>query len=214
MFPQYGELSPINGWDLLASLGHPSKFQRVSRLAFVTAATSLTGNEPNFARCLAVSWAATLYIHFWRLLSLTEFCPVQNWVYVQVLRSGILAVLLHGTPAAGVSQTLWSGTKNGITELSQTAPPIFDRAAITLGIGPHSSYFLAYASIRCHVRGLCPVASCSFLGMNMYLAKLYSGCKAAKIDNKLLQNMWARDKHITRSSPTHRRPSTAPSILH
>ena len=39
-------------------------FQRVSRLAFVTAATSLTGGQPNFAQCLAVSWAATLYIHF------------------------------------------------------------------------------------------------------------------------------------------------------
>ena len=37
---------------------------------------------------------------------LTEFCPLQNSLYVQVLRSLILAPLLHGTPAAGVSQTL------------------------------------------------------------------------------------------------------------
>jgi len=28
--------------------------------------------------------------------------------------------------------------KDGITELSQRAPPIFGRVAITLGIGPHS----------------------------------------------------------------------------
>jgi len=37
---------------------------------------------------------------------LTEFCPVQNSLYVQVLRS-ILAALLHGipAPAAGRSQT-------------------------------------------------------------------------------------------------------------
>jgi len=41
---------------------------------------------------------------------LTEFCPVQNSLYVQVLRSPILAALLHGTPAAGVSQTLRRGT--------------------------------------------------------------------------------------------------------
>ena len=27
---QYGELWPTNGWDLLASLGHPCKFQRLS----------------------------------------------------------------------------------------------------------------------------------------------------------------------------------------
>jgi len=47
--------------------GTPSKFQRVSRFGFVIAATSLAGGHPNFARCLAVSWAGT-YIHFRRLL--------------------------------------------------------------------------------------------------------------------------------------------------
>jgi len=66
---------------------------------------------------------------------LTEFCPVQNSLYVQLLRCPILAALLHGTPAAGVSQTLRRGTRNGITELSQTASPIFGWAAITFGIG-------------------------------------------------------------------------------
>jgi len=56
----------------LASLGNPRKFQRVSRLRFVTAATSLTAaNETlKFARCLAVFWASTLYIHFRWLLPL------------------------------------------------------------------------------------------------------------------------------------------------
>jgi len=42
MSPQYGKLRPMNGWDPLASLGHTSKFQRVSSLAFITAVTSLT----------------------------------------------------------------------------------------------------------------------------------------------------------------------------
>jgi len=64
---------------------------------------------------------------------------MQNSLYVQVLRSHILAALLHGTPAAGVSQTLRRDQRNGIMKLSQRAPPIFDWAAITLGIGPHSS---------------------------------------------------------------------------
>jgi len=86
-----------------------------------------------------VSWVGTLYMHFRALLNcpLTEFCPVQNSLYVQVLRSPILTALLHGTPATGVSQTLRRGTRNGITELSQRAPPIFGEASITLGIGPH-----------------------------------------------------------------------------
>jgi len=149
MSSPYGELRLFSGWDPLASLRHPGKFQWVSRLAFVTAVTSLTGGQPNFARCLAVSWAATLFMLFRRLLHrakfcqgqvpLTEFCPVQNTPFTQVLRSRILAALLPGTPAADVSQTLRRGTRNGITELSQRAPPIFGRAAITLGIGPHSS---------------------------------------------------------------------------
>jgi len=77
----------------------------------------------------------------WELLPITEFCQLQNWLCVQVLRSPILATLLHGTRAGAVSQTLWRGTRNRITELSQRAPPIFGWAAIMLGIGPHSSCF-------------------------------------------------------------------------
>jgi len=61
MSPQYGELRPTNGWDRLASLGHPTEFHPVSRLAFVTEATLLTGGQPNFSRCLSVSWAGKLY---------------------------------------------------------------------------------------------------------------------------------------------------------
>jgi len=63
---------------LSAQLRHVStigkKFQRVSRLAFVTAATSLTRGQPNFARCLAVSWARTLGIYiFGGSWTLTDF---------------------------------------------------------------------------------------------------------------------------------------------
>ena len=61
MSPQYCELRPTKGWDRLASLGHPCKFQRVSRLgSIVTAATSLTGGQPNctmFGRLLG--WYCT-----------------------------------------------------------------------------------------------------------------------------------------------------------
>ena len=59
-------------WDLLASLGHRCKFQRVSRLGSVTARHASSGRQPN--------------------------CGVQ-----------------------------------------QRAPPVVGRAAITLGISPHSS---------------------------------------------------------------------------
>jgi len=46
---EYGVLWPTSGWHLLASLGHPSTFQRVSRLGSVTARHSSSGRQPNFA---------------------------------------------------------------------------------------------------------------------------------------------------------------------
>jgi len=58
-------------------LGHPGKFQRVSRLRFVAAPTSLNGGQQDFAGCLAVSWAGTLYI-CGGSCPLTEFCQLQN----------------------------------------------------------------------------------------------------------------------------------------
>jgi len=61
MFSQHGERRPTNGWHRFRNFGHPSKFQRVSRVGFVTTPTSLNGRQPNFARCLAVSWAGTIY---------------------------------------------------------------------------------------------------------------------------------------------------------
>ena len=51
----------------------------------------------------------------------------------------VLAALLHGTPVLGVSQTL---------RREQRVPPIFSRAAITMGIGPHSSFQYFFASMQ------------------------------------------------------------------
>jgi len=87
MSSQYDELRSTSGWDRLAGLGHPSKFQRVSRVGFVTAPTSLNEGQPNFALCLAVSWSGTLCrpIHFRGLLPLTEFCQMQYSLCVQSL---------------------------------------------------------------------------------------------------------------------------------
>ena len=142
MYPQYRELRPISGWHRFTSLRHPSKFQRVSRVGFVTAPTSFNGRQPNFAQCFSTSWAGTLYIHFGGSCPLTEFLQVQNLLCVQVLHYPILAALLHSTRAVSVRQSLRRGTRNAINQLSQTAPPISDRAATTLGIGPHSSIFI------------------------------------------------------------------------
>jgi len=47
-FPQYGELRPTSGWNRSGSLGHPCKFQWVSRLGSITARHSSIGHQPNF----------------------------------------------------------------------------------------------------------------------------------------------------------------------
>jgi len=73
MSPQYGKLRPTSGCDRSGSLRHPSKFQRVSHLGSITAAMSLNGRQPNFARCLAVSWAGTLIYIFGGSCSLRNF---------------------------------------------------------------------------------------------------------------------------------------------
>ena len=75
----------------------------------------------------------------------------------------VLTALLHGNRTAGVSQTLQRGTRNGIIELSQTAPPVFDRAVIRLGIGPHSScgilfWSIAMSTIECLLSRGCLLA--------------------------------------------------------
>ena len=85
--------------------GTPAHFNRFHVLAsLLQRRRSTEANQT--ARCLAVSWAGTLYIPFRRILPLMEFCQVHNSHYVKVLRSPILAALLHGTWAMSISQIL------------------------------------------------------------------------------------------------------------
>jgi len=88
-----------------------------------------------------------------RILSGAKF-TLQNSLCVQVLRSAILAVLLHGTRAVGVSQTLRRGSLQGMelrnfrsSSFSTKGATYIPRAAVTLGIGPHSIYL--YSNFVC-----------------------------------------------------------------
>jgi len=100
----FSSLTAEVGWS---SLGHPSKFQRVSCLGFVTAPTSLRRSlEAN--QTLHDVWPSPRPIHCTSSGALAAdgilpgaVCQVQNSLCVQVLHSPIFAALLHGTPAAG-----------------------------------------------------------------------------------------------------------------
>jgi len=78
---------------------------------------------------------------------LSEFCPMQNSLCVQLLHSHWQRYCTARHQRAWAKLWLPHATRNGITELSQRAPPIFGWAAITLGIGPHSSCEKCW---RCH----------------------------------------------------------------
>jgi len=130
MSSQYGELRPTSSWDRFVSLGHPSKFQRVSHLGFVTAATSLNGSQPNFARCLRVSWAGRVCIHIRRLFAPNGILPSAKFT----LRLSLALSYIDSVTARQSS----SGRQPNCG-VEQRAPPLFGRAAITLSIGPHSS---------------------------------------------------------------------------
>jgi len=91
----WGIIANFNGFRVLASLLH----QRRS-------------TEAN--QSLHDVWPPPgLVVHYIYIFGgsspLTEFYQVQSSLCVQVLRSPILAALLHGTRAVGVSQTLWRG---------------------------------------------------------------------------------------------------------
>ena len=101
MFLQYGELTPTNGWYLMASLGHPSKFQRVSRLGSVTAWHSSSGRQPNFA---ALNRGRHLYSagrpSRWALAHILVFFCLANYVCI--------IQLLNFRWLSTVHNTIWS----------------------------------------------------------------------------------------------------------
>jgi len=133
-------VSPLPAEIGLPVWGTPANFNKFRVLAsLLQRRRSLEANQALHDVWLSPGLVRCIYI-YGGSCPLTEFCQVQNSLCVQVLRSPILAALLHGTGAAGVSQNLRHAARNGITELSQTAPPIFGMAAITFGIGPHSSF--------------------------------------------------------------------------
>jgi len=96
----------------------------------VTAPTSLNGGQPNFAQCLAVSWAGTLSVHFWGLLPCNGILPGAKLTLSCVAFSYIGSITARHSNSG---RELNCGVE-------QRAPPIFGRAAITLSFGPHSSF--------------------------------------------------------------------------
>jgi len=131
----FGPLAAEIGWRVW---GTPANFSGFHVLALLLQ----WHRSPEANQTLHDVWPSLGLVHYIYPF-LGALAPGQNFtrckIYFasQVLRSPVLAALLHGTQTAGVSRNLLRAARNGITELSQRAPPIL---AITLGISPHSSF--------------------------------------------------------------------------
>ena len=138
IFAIKANFGPLTAEIGLSDWGTPANFNRFRILASLLQRR----RTPEANQTLHVLWSSPELAHYIYIFG--GFCPPDT-LCVQVLRSPILAALLHGTPAAGFSQSLRCATLDGITELSQMAAPMFGRAAFRLGISPHSN--LTYTSV-------------------------------------------------------------------
>jgi len=100
---------------------------------------SLTECQPNFAYCLTISCAGTLYIHFRELLAPDRILLGAKFTLRPSLAFSYIGSITARHFSSGCQPNFAAWYKEWITELSQKAPPIFTWAVITLGIGPYSS---------------------------------------------------------------------------
>ena len=105
----------FNGFCILASL-----LQRP---------TSLNASQPNFARCLAVTCAGRLYIHFWQLLPRNGILLGTKFT----LHPPSLALSYWQHYCTAFEQWAWAI----LCGVEHRAPPIFGRAIIG-SLGHHS----------------------------------------------------------------------------
>jgi len=142
MSSQYGELPRLAAAIVLLVCGTPANFNGLHVLAsLLQRRRSTEANKTKmFGRFLG--WY-TIYTFSGAVAPQRNFARCKIYFASQVSRSPILPpyTALEQRPSGKRYFIMWyvHRTRNKITELSLRAPPIFAFAAITLGIGPHSS---------------------------------------------------------------------------
>jgi len=111
---------------------------RKTRLGFVTAPTSLNGGQPNFAQCLAVSWAGALYVHFWGLSSPNGILPGAKFTLRPCLALSYIGIVTarRSSRAVCVSHCLRHGifTRQGGHPIRHWAVELFSFYSSTGGL--------------------------------------------------------------------------------
>jgi len=105
IFSQYGEIRPTSGWNLLASLGQSSKFQRVSHLGSITAWHSSSGRQPKF---VALNRGRHLHSAGWS----------SRWTLDRILVRNVTSTVFRWISRMGM-RTLWPGTGKDVDSITQ-----------------------------------------------------------------------------------------------
>jgi len=137
MSPQYGELRPTNGWDLLASLGHPTIFNGFRVLASLLQRRRST--EAN--QTLHDVWPSPELVHHVYIFG--DSLPSDGILSrAKLTLRACLAFSYIGSVAARHSS---SGPQpNFAAWYTEWNYRTFGWAAITLGIGPHSNNYIIF----------------------------------------------------------------------
>jgi len=165
----------------LASLGTPANFNGFRVLVSLLHRRRSTEINQTL-HDVSLSFGLVYYVYILRSsCPLMEFFQLHNSLCAQVLCSPILAALLHGTRAVAK-----------VCDVRQLrAPPIFGRAAITLGIGPHSSFYSAPQCSHCKrciataIPSVCPSVRLSVTRLycvtpTIHVARCSLHCQIAK----------------------------------
>jgi len=133
----FGPLTAKISWRVL---GTPANFNGFRALASLLHQQG----QPNFARRLPISLAGTLYIHLWGLLPPngiflgTEFTAYESFVLLYWQHYCTVLEQWASAKFCGVVQRM--ELQNFRSSFS-TGCHLNSERGITLGIGPHSSYF-------------------------------------------------------------------------
>jgi len=147
--------SPITAEIDLGVWGIPANFNEFRVLALLLDRRSLSGGQPNIARCLTISWSGTRYIHYWGLLPSNGILPGAKFVLCPSLAFSYIGSVTarhlnsQRQPKFVVLYKEWNYRTFAPHHFQQRAPPIFHRAAITLGFLSYSHHRKALNSLIC-----------------------------------------------------------------
>jgi len=122
----------------------PASNQIASWNLVFTAPTSLSGGQPNFARCFAISWAGTIYsyIHFWGSY------PWRNYGRCKIHFASMSCILLYWQRCSTVLEQRASAKLCGMVQGMELRNFRRGRHLYSARAYPHSTWLWINTTLR------------------------------------------------------------------